>query len=357
MLPAKSLKFLEKLMNCSGPSGFEEETASAFREYLKEFSSKVYTDVMGNTVGVVNPGGAYRVMLAGHYDEIGFQVVYISDEGLLYFRPSGGIDKLTVPGCEVEILTARGHVPGVIGKKPIHLLTQKERENPPELNDLWIDIGAENKKDAAKIVAVGDPVTIRSNYQRMGANRIKSKGMDDKVGAFVLAETMRCLSSRKLKVEVCGVGTVQEEIGLRGAVTSCFGIDPKVGFAIDVGFATDVPDIAKKSFGDIKLGSGPELSRNADNNPVLGRKLREVAKKYKISYQDTAYHQASGGTDTSRMQLTRSGVATALLSIPNRYMHSPVEMCDLRDVEGAIKLLTETIASFTGKESFIPGID
>ena len=224
MLPAKSLKFLEKLMNCSGPSGFEEETAGAFREYLKEFSSKVFTDVMGNTAGVVNPGGAYRVMLAGHYDEIGFQVVYISDEGLIYFRPNGGIDKLTVPGCEVDILTAKGRVPGVIGKKPIHLLTPKEREIPPELNDLWIDIGAENKKEAAKLISIGDPVTIRSNYQRLGKNRIKSKGMDDKVGAFVVAETLRCLSARKLKVEVFGVGTVQEELGLRGVATSCFGI-------------------------------------------------------------------------------------------------------------------------------------
>lgn len=357
MLPAKSLKFLEKLMNCSGPSGFEEETAGAFREYLKEFSSKVFTDVMGNTAGVVNPGGAYRVMLAGHYDEIGFQVVYISEEGLIYFRPNGGIDKLTVPGCEVDILTAKGRVPGVIGKKPIHLLTPKEREIPPELNDLWIDIGAENKKDAAKLISIGDPVTIRSNFQRLGKNRIKSKGMDDKVGAFVVAETLRCLSARKLKVEVFGVGTVQEELGLRGVATSCFGIDPKVGFAIDVGFATDIPDVAKKILGEIKLGSGPELNRNADNNPVLGRKLRDIAKKHKITYQETASHRASGGTDTAQMQLTRSGVATALLSIPNRYMHSPVEICDLRDIEGAIELLTETIASFTGKESFIPGID
>ena len=257
----------------------------------------------------------------------------------------------------MDILTAKGRIPGVIGKKPIHLLTPKEREIPPELNDLWIDIGAENKKDAVKLISIGDPVAIRSNYQRLGKHKIKSTGLDDKVGAVVVAETLRCLSERKIKVEVFGVGTGQEELGLRGAATSCFGIDPKVGFAIDVGFATDIPDVAKKILGEIKLGAGPELNRNADNNPVLGRKLRDVAKKHKIKYQETASHQASGGTDTAQMQLTRSGVATALLSIPNRYMHSPVEICDLRDIESAIELLTETIASFTGKESFIPGID
>ena len=357
MLSVASLNFLKDLMNCSGPSGFEEETAGVFRKYLQGFCARVTTDVMGNTAGVINPGGAFRVMLAGHYDEIGFQAVYISEEGMIYFRANGGIDKLTVPGSEVDILTATGRIPGVIGKKPIHLLSPKERETPSELTDLWIDIGAENKKEAAKLVAIGDPIAVRSNYQRLGKNRIKSKGMDDKIGAFVVAETLRNLSKRKIKVEVHGVGTVQEELGLRGAVTSSFGIDPKVGFAIDVGFATDIPDIAKKILGEIKLGNGPELNRNADNNSVLGRTLRKIATKNKIKYQETASHRASGGTDTAQMQLTRSGVATALISIPNRYMHSPVEICDLRDVEGAVELLTETIASFTGKENFIPGIN
>jgi putative aminopeptidase FrvX len=357
MLSAASWKFLSELLNSSGPSGFEEETANVYRSYLQKFCTKVTTDVMGNTAGVVNPGGIFRVMLAGHYDEIGFQTVYISEEGLIYFRANGGIDKLTVPGTEVNILTAKGKIPGIIGKKPIHLLLPKERDVSPDLNDLWIDIGAENKKEAAALVAIGDPIAVRSNYQRLGKNRIKSKGMDDKIGAFVVAETLRNLSKRNIKVEVHGVGTVQEELGLRGSITSSFGIDPKVGFAIDVGFATDIPDIPKKLLGEIKLGGGPELNRNADNNAVLGRTLRKVAVKHKIKYQETASHRASGGTDTAQIQLTRSGVATALISVPNRYMHSPVEICDVRDVVGAIALLTETIAAFTGKENFIPGID
>ena len=357
MLNVKSMKFLEELLYCSGPSGFETETAAVFRKYISTFSDRVYTDVTGNTVGVLNEKAPLRVMLAGHYDEIGFQVVHVSEEGLLYFRPVGGIDNSTLPGTEVEVLTAKGRIPGIIGKKPIHLTKPSEREKVMEISDLWIDIGAENKKEALKLVTIGDPVAVMSNYRRLGKNCIKSKGLDDKIGAFVIAETLRELSSRKIKVAVMAVGTVQEELGLRGAITSTYGIDPHVGFAVDVGFATDTPSIDKKQQGEVKLGGGPIIKRNADNNPVLGRKIREIAKKHKIKVQESCGHRASGGTDTAQMQITRGGVATALVSVPNRYMHTPVEMCDLRDAEGAIKLLTETIASFTGKETFIPGID
>lgn len=357
MFHKTSLDFLRDLMNASSPSGFEEEAAAVYRKYLSTFCDEVKTDVLGNTSGVLNPKAKFRVMLSGHYDEIGFQVVYISDDGLIYFRPNGGIDKLNIPSSEVDILTAAGHVPGVIGKKPIHLLKPAERECALDLSDMWIDIGAENKKEAEKLVAIGDPVALRSNFRMLNKNRFISKGMDDKVGAFVVAETLRELAKRKLNVAVYGVGTVQEEVGLRGVHTSCFAIDPQVGFAIDVGFATDLPDIPKKLLGEIKLGGGPEVNRSCDNNVVLGRKIREIAKTHKIPCQETAAHRASGGTDAAQMQMTRGGVATALLSVPNRYMHSQVEMCDLRDVENTVKLLVETIASFTGKESFVPGID
>ncbi len=357
MLPKSSLKFLENLMNCSGPSGFEMETAGVYRDYLNGFADKVYTDVMGNTIGVINEDAEFKVMLDGHYDEIGFQVVYISDEGLLYFHACGGIDKLTVPGTEVNVMTANGNIPGVIGKKPIHLLKPKERDAAIELEDSWIDIGAENKEEAEKIVAIGDPVAVKTNFKFLGENRIMSKGMDDKIGAFVVAEAMRELKKRKVKIGVYTVGAVQEEVGLRGATTSAFGINPNVGIAVDVGFATDLPNIDKKLLGDIELGKGPELSRNCDNNVVLINKMIELAKKKKITYQMTPGHRASGGTDTATIQLTRSGVATLLVSVPNRYMHSPVEICDLRDVEGAIKLIVELVASFKEGDTFVPGID
>lgn len=355
MFDRKSRNFLETFLNCSSPSGYEVEAAQCFRNYLSD-SCEVSADVLGNSIAVLNPGAPMRVMLAGHYDEIGFQIVYISDEGLLYFRPNGGIDKLNVPSTEVDILTAKGRIRGVIGKKPIHLLSAAEREKAIELEDMWIDIGAESRAEAEKLVSIGDPVAVRANFQYLGKHRFFSKGTDDKIGAFVVAEVMRRLAKRKLHVAVYGVGTVQEEVGLRGAATSAFGIDPAVAFVLDVGFATDLPDIPKKKLGDIQLGKGPELTRSCDNNVVLGNLLREVAKKHKIPYQESAAHRASGGTDAARIQLNRSGVATALLSIPNRYMHSPVEICDLRDAEAAVNILVETICALRGNESFIPGV-
>ncbi|NOY75228.1 MAG: M42 family metallopeptidase [Kiritimatiellaeota bacterium] len=353
----KSLKFLEELLNTSGPSGFEEKTAKCYRGYLAEFADEVRTDVTGNTIGVVNGGAEFKVMLAGHYDEIGFQITHISDEGLLYFRNVGGIDKTTISCIEVEVITEKhGKIPGVIGKKPIHLLTPKERERILELKEMWIDIGAESKKAAEKLVTIGDPVAFRSNCEFLDKNRVKSKGLDDKIGAFVIAESLRELSKRKIAVAVYAVGTVQEEVGLRGAATSAFGINPNVGIAVDVGFATDIPDVDKKELGVGEMGKGPFLERNADNNPVLGRLIRKTAAKYKIPVQEKAGFRASGGTDTARMQLTRSGVATALISIPNRYMHTPVEMCDLRDVEAAVKLIVGTVSALKPGDTFIPGL-
>lgn len=357
MFESSSLEFFKALLNSASPSGYEMEAAGIFRKYLSGFCEEVRTDVLGNTCGILNSQAPFRVMLAGHYDEIGFQVVYISEEGLIHIRANGGIDKLNLPSSEVEILTAAGRVPGVIGKKPIHLLKPSERDTPPDLNDLWIDIGAENRSDATRLVTVGDPVVMKSNVKLLNENRIMSKGMDDKVGAFVVAETMRQLSKRKLNVAVYGVGTVQEEVGTRGAHVSSFGIDPAVGFAIDVGFATDLPDIPKKIYGDVKLGGGPELTHSADNNVVLGRLIRKVAAEHQIMFQDGVGFRATGGTDACTIQMSRAGVATALISIPNRYMHSAVEICDLRDVYGAVQLLTETIVSLQGNESFIPGLD
>lgn len=353
MFNKTSMKFLEELMLSSSPSGYESEAAAVFKNYLKDVCD-VRCDVMGNTIAALNQDAPVRVMLAGHYDEIGFQVVYISDEGLIYFRNNGGIDKLNVPSSEVDILTGNGKVPGVIGKKPIHLLTAAEREKAIELKDMWIDIGAENRKEAEKLVSIGDPVVMRANFKMLNAHRFISKGCDDKIGAFIVAETMKKLAARKLNVAVFGVGTVQEEVGLRGATAGSHAIDPHIGFGIDVGFATDLPDIPKKQYGDISLGKGPALSHSCDNNIVLGKIIRNTAKKGKIPYQESVAHRATGGTDTAAIQLAGGGVATALFSIPNRYMHSQVEMCDLRDAEAAIKLLTETIAGLTGDESFVP---
>lgn len=357
MIDAKAKKFLEELLMTCGPSGFEFEQAKVYRDYLKPFAHEIRTDVLGNTVARLNPGAKFQFMLSGHYDEIGFQVVSIMPQGLVSFRPVGGIDPLTLPGTGVEILAEKGHIHGVIGRKPIHLQTPDERKAVPKIEDLWIDIGAADKETAEKLVQVGDPVAFSRNFEMLSETVVHSKSLDDKIGAFVIAEAFRQLSKRKIKVGVACVGTVQEELGLRGAITGAFGVNPDAAIAVDVGFATDVPGIKPELLGDIKLGAGAELQRNADNNPpLLGRILKAAAKK-KIPYQMTTGHRATGGTDTAAIQMTRGGVATALISIPNRYMHTPAEICDLRDVESAVALIVETIASLTGKETFIPGID
>ena len=357
-MPDKSaLKFFEDLLNTTGPSGYEEEPAGVFRKYMEKFCDKVDTDVLGNTIGVLNPDAPFKVMLVGHYDEIGFQVTHISEDGYIWFRPNGGIDKLNVPASEVEIKTARGIVHGVIGKKPIHLLSEAERDRAVKLEDMWIDIGTEDRKETEKLVAVGDPIALKRNVAMLGKNRIMSKGLDDRIGAFVVAETLRALAKRKLNVGVYGVGSVQEELGCRGAIASSYNINPNVAIAIDVGFATDLPDVPKKKFGDAKLGQGPMIAASADVNMVLRRKIVETADKNKFAYQPVTAHRASGGTDAAVIQLIRGGAAAALISIPNRYMHSPVEVCDLRDVDNAVKILTETIAALTGNEQFRPGLD
>lgn len=357
MLSDTSLYFLERFMNTNGPSGFEFEAAACYRQYAETFAHKVSTDVLGNTIAVLNPDAPFKVMLAGHYDEIGFQVTYISDEGFIYFRNVGGVDKNTVPGLEVNILTESGLLPGIIGRKAIHLQSPKERETPSELKDLWIDTGIEDGAKVRELVKVGDAVSFRTNYHRAGENRIISKSLDDKIGAFVVIEVLKKLSSMKLPVGVYAVGTVQEEVGTRGVKTCSFDIDAQVGFCVDVGHAADVPGTDKKSAGDVILGKGPILTRNADNNPVLVRRMMETADKNSLPYQLVCGGKATGGTDTCSMQISRAGMATALVSIPNRYMHTPVEICDLRDVENAIEILASTIASFSGNDSFIPGID
>ena len=357
MFQKKSLAFLEKLLLTSSPTGFESAAAKVFREETETFCDRVETDVLGNTIAAINPDAPFRVMLAGHYDEIGFQITYISDDGLIYFRANGGIDKLNVPSSEVDILTANGPVRGVIGKKPIHLLKAEERDRALALEDMWIDIGVDSREEAEKLVSVGDPVANRTNFRMLNENRICSKGLDDKIGAFVVAEVMRKLAERRPAVGVFGVGTVQEEVGYRGAKVSCFGVAPQVGFGIDVGFATDLPDIPKKVFGDVALGKGPEVNRSCDSNLPLYDRIMRISRENKIPVQISTGHRATGGTDTCCMQMNRDGVATALISIPNRYMHSQVEVCDLRDAYGAVELITETIQSFTGKETFRPGLD
>jgi len=353
----ESLKFLEQLLDAPSPSGYEQPAQRVFREYVAPFCDELTTDVMGNVFARVAGKGKDlpRVMIVGHTDEIGLQVKYIDDKGFLYFAAVGGVDAHLTPGKRVNIHTAAGPLVGVIGKKPIHLMDNKDRETVVKLESQYIDIGAKDKKEAQKLVRVGDAVTFESAFTRLQGDRVASRGFDDKAGCFVVAEVLRLVkaSGKKLHVDLYGVSSVQEEIGLRGGTTSCYTINPDVGICVEVDFATDQPDVEKKHNGEVALGKGPILARGANINPPLFELLSTAAEKEKIAIQHTASPRATG-TDANVMQISRGGVATALVKIPLRYMHTSVETISLGDLEDAAKLIVAALGRITSKEEFIP---
>jgi endoglucanase len=350
---AESLAFLKAIVNAPSPSGYEQRAAEVYRAYTREFADKVYTDVMGNTIAVLNPDGKPRVMFAGHMDEIGFIVKYISDEGFLYFGPIGGHDPVIPVGQRVLVHTKQGSIPGVIGKKPIHLLDEDERGKAPKLHDLWIDIGAKDKEDAQSKVRIGDPVTFAVEFQELQNGFATARGFDNKMGAFVVAEALRLLAEDRPTAAVYAVATVQEEIGLRGARTSAYGIDAPIGIAVDVTHASDYPTVDKRRVGDIKPGKGPVICRGANINPRVFEMLVEAAEAEGIPYQ---FEAAGGGTgtDANAMQLNKAGMATGLVSVPLRYMHTPCELLALEDVENAARLLAAFTRRITPDMDFTP---
>jgi putative aminopeptidase FrvX len=353
----ESLKFLEKLLDAPSPSGYEQPAQRVFRDYVAPFCDDLTTDVMGNVFGrIVGKGkNLPRVMIVGHTDEIGLQVKYIDDKGFLYFAAVGGVDAHLTPGKRVNIHTSTGSLAGVIGKKPIHLMDNKDRETVVKLEAQYIDIGARDKKEAQKLVRVGDAVTFDSTFTRLAGDRVASRGFDDKAGCFVVAEVLRLVaaSAKKPAVDLYGVSSVQEEIGLRGGTTSCYTVNPDIGICVEVDFATDQPDVEKKHNGEVGLGKGPILTRGANVNPNLFELLSSTAEKEKIAVQLTANPRATG-TDANVMQISRNGVATALVKIPLRYMHTPVETISLGDLENAAKLIVAALDRITSREEFIP---
>jgi len=353
----ESLKFLEKLLDAPSPSGYEQPAQRVFRDYVAPFCDELTTDVMGNVFARIGGKGKDlpRVMVVGHTDEIGLQVKYIDDKGFLYFAAVGGVDAHLTPGKRVNIHTASGPLAGVIGKKPIHLMDNKDRESVVKLEAQYIDIGAKDKKEAQKLVRVGDAVTFESAFTRLAGDRVASRGFDDKAGCFVVAEVLRLVkaSGKKLNVDLYGVSSVQEEIGLRGGTTSCYTVNPDVGICVEVDFATDQPDVEKKHNGEVGLGKGPILTRGANINPRLFELLSSAAEKEKIAVQHTANPRATG-TDANVMQISRNGVATALVKIPLRYMHTPVETVSLGDLEDAAKLIVAALGRIASREEFIP---
>ncbi len=353
----ESMAFLRELMETHSPSGYEQAAQKVIRKEMKKYADEVRTDVHGNVIGVKNPNAKFRVMLAGHCDEIGLMVVFIDDDGFLFFRTIGGIDPALTAGQRVIIHGENGPVVGVIGRKPIHLTEPEERGKAVKFERQWIDIGAKNKKDALKVVALGDTATVDVHLLEMRNNLVVSKAFDNKAGAFVVTEALRLVSDLTSDIGVYAVSTVQEELGIRGGKTSAHGINPDAGIAVDVGWATDVPAhervIVEKFVGDVALGRGPIVQRGAHVNPVLGKLIETTAKKRKIPYQIVASPK-DPGTDADVIQITRAGVAAALIEVPNRYMHSPVEVVSTVDMENAAKLIAATIQAMKPGMSFIP---
>ncbi|QDU57485.1 M42 family metallopeptidase [Aeoliella mucimassa] len=346
--------FLVKILETPSPSGYEVPVQDIVRSYVGKFADEVRTDLHGNVLASCNPDAELRVMFAGHADQIGLLVTYIDDNGFIYTDTVGGWDPQQLIGQRMTIYTANGPVPAVIARKPIHLLSPEERKQVVKAKELWLDIGAKDKAEAQEVVAIGDPVTLELGYQEMRNNIANSPGMDDKTGLWVCVEAAKRAKERGgLKVGVHVASTVQEEIGLRGATTSAYGINPHVGIAVDVTHATDCPTIEKFQEGDIKIGGGPVVYRGANMNPVVVDHLRSAADSAKIDLQWGAIGRGTG-TDANAMQLARGGVATGLVSVPNRYMHSAVEVVSLDDLDACADLLAEFALSIAADADFTP---
>ncbi|MEZ4870088.1 MAG: M42 family metallopeptidase [Caldilineaceae bacterium] len=346
-------EFLKALLLAPSPSGYEEPAQAVVRDYVKPFADSVKTDVHGNVIVAVNPNAPVRVLLAGHCDQIGLVVTHIDDKGYLYTLPIGGWDPQQLIGQRMTIWTQRGPVPAIIARKPIHLLTSEERGKVVKLEEMWLDIGASTKEEAAELVMIGDPVTLELGYQELRNGLANAPGMDNITGVWVVIEALRRAASQGLKCAVYAVSTVQEEIGLRGAMTSTFGVDPQIGIAVDVTHATDCPTMDQRQDGDIKLGGGPVIERGPNVNPRLFTRLVDTAKAANITYQIAAHNQGTG-TDANAIQLVRAGVVTGLISIPNRYMHSAVETIALDDIDRAADLLAALLVGLSGEEDFTP---
>jgi putative aminopeptidase FrvX len=337
----ESLDFLKTIVATASPSGFEQPVAKLYRDYVAPYAERLTTDVMGNVTAVINPDASARIMFAGHMDEIGFIVHYIDDNGFLFFSTIGGTDVATEIGQRVWI---HGHerVYGVIGRKAIQTFQASDTSQTPTLKELWIDIGATSRKEAEAVVKIGSPVTIQAEFAFLRGRQVIGRAFDNKAGLFIAAETLRRLSEDggiHPDVGVYILGTVQEEIGSRGAQAAAFNLAPRTGLAVDMGVAMDYPRAMPQDQGKLDLGKGPGLSQGANTNAVVFELLRSAAEEQGIPYQ----LQATGGTsptDGRVMQTNRGGVATGVISVPLRYMHTPSEVLCLDDVLACIDLVS-----------------
>ncbi len=337
---SRDISFLERLLDAPGPSGFEARAARVWRREAETFA-EAWTDVVGNSYAAVRPDARPLVLLAGHIDEIGVQVTHAAESGLLYFGGIGGWDPQVLVGQRVRVLGARGDVPGVVGRKAIHLIEPKERDKAVKVKKLWIDVGAGSREELKELgVRVGDAAVLDAGMVRLAGERVASRAIDNRVGAFVVLEALRLAAERDGRAGVVAVATAQEEIGYSGggARASAFGLSPDAALVVDVTHATDVPEVDKNEVGEHSLGGGPVLTRGSATHPAVFELLADIAEERDIPYSIQAAPLRTS-TDADAIHLARGGVPTGLVSVPNRYMHSPSEMVAVSDLFRAAELL------------------
>jgi putative aminopeptidase FrvX len=354
MLSESSIAFLKRLLDTPGPSGFEGAPARVWRAEASTFAASVTADIVGNSLATIEGDGTGpTILLAGHIDEIGIIITHIDDNGYVYFEPIGGWDPQVLVAQRIRFLGRHGDVYGVIGKKPIHLMKPDEREKASKITDLWVDIGVKNKAEALEQLEVGDAGVIDSRTMELPNGRIVSRSIDDRIGAFVVLEALRRYAEQPGAARVVAAATAQEEIGYSGggARVAAQSVDATMAIAVDVTFATDHPGMKKEEIGEHTIGGGPVLTRGSVISPVAYRLLADTAKRLEIPYSIHAAGRFTS-TDADAMQLARTGVATALVSIPNRYMHSPNELVSLDDLDRAATLIAETCRAVSAATDF-----
>ena len=351
----ESLRFLEQLIKAPSPSGYEGEVARLYRDYARPYADDITTDVHGNVTVVLNPDAPVRIMLAGHMDEIGFIIHDIGEEGLLHFMAIGGHDS-SVPLGQTVWVHGKRRVVGAVGRKAIHLLGPGEMNDKPKMGELWIDIGATSRAEAEEVVRLGDIVTFQRDFQMLLGDRAVARAFDNKAGLFIVAEAIRLLKEEgglSADVGVYALGTVQEEIGSRGAQTAATHLKPITGLAVDMEHAIDYPGVTAAQFGKLEMGKGPSLLRGANANPKVFELLCRAGDDEGIPYQ-VRIAPSSTPTDANKMQTAGHGMASGLVGIPLRYMHTPCEVVSLTDLEDGARLLAAYCRRVTKETNFLP---
>lgn len=352
MIPPEPHEFLRTLLDTPGPSGFESRPAAIWRAEASRFAT-VSTDIAGNSIAVVNPDGSPTIMLAGHIDEIGVIVTYVDDDGFIYISPIGGWDPQVLVAQRIRFAGRDGDVYGVVGKLPFHLIRVEDREKAAKMRDLWVDIGARDRKEAESMLSVGDPGVIDGEAMEFRNNRLISRSIDNRIGAFTVLEALRRYANQPGHARVVAVATAQEEIAYSGggALIAAAALRPQMAIVVDVTFAIDHPSIENKEHGEARIGGGPVLSRGSVVSPVVFKLLRETAERESIPFTIHAVGRTTG-TDADAIHIAHEGVATGIVAIPNRYMHSPNEMISLDDVDHAVRLVSQACLSVTSETDF-----